>query len=217
MTNTEHSHDTETGDPQEFWDRLYSEREQIWSGNPNPWVVSFATELTPGRALDLGAGEGGDSVWLAERGWQVTAVDITEIALARLRAAAAERGVGERIRAERYDLATDFPTGAFDLVSAQFFQSPVELPRFDILRKAAHALAPGGLLLIVDHGAMPPWARNAHHHADFPAPREVYEGLGLDETQWHAEVLESRERDAIGPDGESAVLIDNVIAIRRLG
>ncbi|MCM6775193.1 class I SAM-dependent methyltransferase [Nocardia sp. CDC159] len=219
MTNTKHDHHHErpATSAREFWDGLYGERERIWSGNPNAWLVAIAGELTPGAALDLGCGEGGDAVWLAEHGWTVTAVDITEIALDRLRALAAERGVGERIRTERRDLVAEFPTGAFDLVSAQFLQSPVEFPRARVLRRAAEALAPGGLLLIVDHGAMPPWSRHPENHVDFPSPREVYEELTLDETVWGAELLEQRERSATGPDGESAVLIDNIIAIRRHG
>ncbi|RDI66706.1 class I SAM-dependent methyltransferase [Nocardia pseudobrasiliensis] len=218
MTETTHHHSPEpAASAQEFWDGLYGERERIWSGNPNHWLVAFGAELTPGRALDLGCGEGGDAVWLAERGWQVTAVDITEIALGRLRAAAAERGVGERIRTERRDLVAEFPDGAFDLVNAQFLQSPVEFPRAQVLRRAARALVPGGLLLIIDHGAMPPWSRHPENHVHFPSPNEVYEELGLDENVWRAEVLDTRERPAVGPDGESAVLLDNIIAIRRLG
>ncbi|MFF0489887.1 class I SAM-dependent methyltransferase [Nocardia sp. NPDC004068] len=202
---------------QRFWDNLYNERDQVWSGRPNTWLTTIVGELPPGRALDLGCGEGGDAIWLAERGWAVTAVDITDVALGRLRKAAAEHGVAERIRAERHDLETSFPDGEFDLVSAQFFQSPVEFPRAEILRKAAHTLVPGGLLLVVDHGAAPPWSKHAHEHTRFSTPDEVYAALDLDAAAWRSEIREARERATTDPDGRPATLLDNVLAVRRLG
>ena len=71
---------------EEFWDARYRSAPAIWSGNPNPHLVADAGDLTPGRALDIGAGEGADAIWLAQRGWTVTAVDISGVALQRARA-----------------------------------------------------------------------------------------------------------------------------------
>ena len=70
---------------QEFWDDRYRERSRIWSGNPNRQLVAIAGDLPPGRALDVGCGEGADAVWLASRGWTVLGVDVSEVALERAR------------------------------------------------------------------------------------------------------------------------------------
>src|SRR6478672_6264478 len=77
------------------WDARYTEREQaMWSGRPNGRLIAEVAELTPGRALDVGAGEGADAIWLAGRGWTVTAIDISEVAVSRARTAAERAGVG---------------------------------------------------------------------------------------------------------------------------
>jgi len=149
-----HAHQEDPEEPAEqVWERLYTERGQRWSGRPNQRLVEVAADLRPGRALDLGCGEGGDAVWLALRGWVVTAVDVSPTALGRLTARAAAEGIADRIDAIHIDLATAFPEvpeGGWDLVSAQFFQSTVALPRAAILRRGAAATAAGGLLLVVE-------------------------------------------------------------------
>ncbi|MGB7962404.1 MAG: class I SAM-dependent methyltransferase [Propionicimonas sp.] len=204
----------ETPDAGDFWEQHYEKRTRIWSGQPNPRLIQFAATLTPGHALELGCGEGADAVWLAEQGWQVTAVDISSVALGRAQAAATERGVADRIAFHRHDLTETFPQGAFDLVSAQFLQSPLDFPREHVLRAAAAAVAPGGWLLIVEHGEAPPWSGLRHHHARFPTPQETLAALGLDAT-WTSEHVGRLEREATGPEGESGHLIDNVLLLKR--
>ncbi|WP_030275640.1 FAD-dependent oxidoreductase [Streptomyces sp. NRRL B-24484] len=140
-----------------FWDSLYGERERIWSGRANGALVREVTGERPGRALDLGCGEGADAVWLAEQGWRVTAVDISAVALGRAAEHAREAGVAGRIEFRRADLAEAFPEGSWDLVCAQYLHSEVELPRDAILRRAAAAVAPGGTLLVVGHAGPPSW------------------------------------------------------------
>ncbi|MBR7677707.1 methyltransferase domain-containing protein, partial [Streptomyces daliensis] len=81
----------ETSD-REFWDARYRENGQIWSGEPNEALVREVSGLAPGRALELGCGEGGDAVWLARQGWRVTATDISGVALARAEEHAARAG-----------------------------------------------------------------------------------------------------------------------------
>jgi hypothetical protein len=83
-----------------------------------------------------------------------------------------------------------------------------------LLRRAADAVAPGGSLLIVDHGAAPPWASKIHHH-DFPSAEEVLAGLDLDDAQWERVRVGAVERMADSPDGERVSLTDNVIWARR--
>ena len=90
---------------QKHWDDRYAEKDQIWSGRVNAQLAAVAEELTPGRALDLGCGEGGDSVWLAEHGWTVVAVDVSQTALQRALGEARRRGVSERITFEHHDLS----------------------------------------------------------------------------------------------------------------
>lgn len=213
-------------DATQFWDERYAQKEQIWSGRVNQQLADVAATLTAGTALDLGAGEGGDAVWLAGHGWHVTAVDISRTALARAGAAAERAGVADRISFEQHDLATEFPSGTFDLVSAQYLHSPVELPRAAVLQRAAAAVAPGGRLLIVDHAAPPPWAQAHRHQAedgeehrlpDLPTLSETSDSLGLDPARWQIERCESVEREATGPDGITGMLLDNVILARRVG
>jgi len=136
-----------------FWDERYGSRDALWSGNPNPQLVAEAADLVPGTALDVGCGEGADAIWLAERGWRVTAVDISAVALERGAAQAAKRGadVARRIDWRHEDLTAWVPAEAsYDLVSAQFMHLPKNV-RESFFRVLAAAVTAGGSLLIVGH------------------------------------------------------------------
>jgi SAM-dependent methyltransferase len=208
--------DTESGGTaQEYWEQHYEERERIWSGRVNAQFAAVAAELTPGRALDLGCGEGGDAVWLAEQGWHVVAVDVSETALARAAKEAEARGVLDRIDFQHHDLSDSFPDGVFDLASAQFLHSTVRLERPQILRNAARAVAPGGLLVIVDHAAPPPFSKKVPHDHPFPSAEEVLAELGLPAAEWERVRVDVAERDGIDPDGEPFTWRDNVMVLRR--
>jgi SAM-dependent methyltransferase len=207
-------------DPEEtaeqVWERMYNERGQRFSGRPNQRLVEIAGDLAPGRALDLGCGEGGDAVWLAGRGWLVTAADVSTTALGRLRARAEAEGVADSIDAIHIDLATAFPDepeGGWDLVSAQFFQSTIALPRTAILRRAAAATASGGMLIVVEHGAAPP--HSSHHDVVFPTVEETIAELDLPADGWAPVRIERSTRTAEGFDGQPVELVDNIIALRR--
>lgn len=201
-----------TNETEAFWEGRYREKPQIWSGRVNPVMAEIVAGLPVGRVLDLGCGEGGDAVWLAERGWTVTAVDVSQVAIDRGAAAAATAGI-EGITWERHDLTATFPNGPFDLVSAQFFQSPLEFPRVELLRRAADLLAPGGHLLSVSHAAAPPWSD--HHDHVFPTTDEELVGLALDPSGWEVLRNDDVEREATGPDGQPGHLLDGVILVRR--
>ncbi|WP_405826086.1 class I SAM-dependent methyltransferase [Streptomyces sp. NBC_00838] len=205
------------GTNQEFWDSRYGESDRIWSGDPNTVLVREVTELKPGRALDLGCGEGADSIWLAGRGWRVTAVDISGVALARAErhAATADAGVADRIDWQRHDLAVSFPAGTFDLVSAQFLHSPGDMPRERILRTAAAAVAPGGVLLIVGHAGLPSWEANPHPEVHLPTPAEVLESLELPDGEWEVLLSDEHERIQTRPDGQPGTRTDNALKLRR--
>ncbi|OBI78110.1 class I SAM-dependent methyltransferase [Mycobacterium sp. E740] len=200
----------------QHWEERYNEKERIWSGRANIRLVEVASDLDPGTALDLGSGEGGDAMWLAERGWQVLAVDISETALRRAAEDAAARGVDDRIEFRQHDLSEGIPAGEFDLVNAQFLHSTLPLDRPAILRAAARAVRPGGLLLIVDHSGPPPWVSklDGHDHT-FAPPEEVVAGLDLVETEWEPARIQTPTRELTTPDGEPTTWVDNVIILRR--
>ncbi len=207
--------------PAEFWEERYADADRVWSGRVNRVLADTASALEPGTALDLGCGEGGDAIWLAQQGWIATGVDLSPTAIERARAAAAEHGVAEdALRLETGDLAEWAADRSFDLVTCSFLQSwPVEIPRKEILRRATGFVAPGGHLLITAHAAAPSWAEQGEHGAhghDFPSPASDLEALDLDPSRWEVLACELRDREASGPDGLPASLTDSVVLVRRL-
>ena len=200
---------------QAHWEQRYAEKPRIWSGRVNARLAEIVPQIDGDIVLDLGCGEGGDAIWLAEHGWEVVAVDVSATALARAAEEADKRGVLSHIDFQQHDLTRTLPEGPFDLVSAQFFHSMVDMDRPAILRRAAATVAPGGTLLIVDHGGAPPWAPEEVRHHVFPPPDEVVAGLALDPAQWETVQLGPVDRVTTGPDGQQAVLADNVIQLRR--
>ncbi|SDK16755.1 SAM-dependent methyltransferase [Streptomyces indicus] len=209
---------TGTDEPsaQEFWDGRYRQSEKLFSGRPNLELVEESADLTPGRALDLGCGEGGDAIWLARQGWQVTATDVSAVALERAARHAREAGVAERIDFQRHDLATSFPSGSFDLVSAHFLQSLIALPRDAILRTAAAAVAPGGTLLVVDHAGWPSWEPGPHPEVHFPTTQEVLAGLQLAPCQWEVRTERLYDHEVTLADGRVRTRANNILKVRRL-
>jgi SAM-dependent methyltransferase len=202
---------------QAAWDERYRTRDKLWSGNPNRYLVSEADGLDPGSVLDAGAGEGADAIWLAERGWRVTAVDISAVALERGAAHAAERGadVAGRIDWRHSDLASwQPPEAAFDLVSAQYLHLPMAV-RPAVFARLAVAVAAGGTLLIV-----------GHHPSDLqttmprpPMPELFYTGDDiaalLDGGEWTVVTNAAPGREATDPDGNAVTIHDTVFRASR--
>lgn len=180
------------------WDAMYRSRDQVFSGNPNGVLVAETIDLPPGQALDVGCGEGADPLWLARRGWQVIAVDISEIALQR--AAAAATDVKGRVAWTRADLTTTPPpAGAFDLVSVHYFPLRRQ-PGDAALRGLLDAVASGGTLLFATHAL----ADLALHQeecfdpADYYQPDDIAQFLG---PTWNILINEIRPRTAQTPAG----------------
>ncbi|CAN5625308.1 class I SAM-dependent methyltransferase [soil metagenome] len=206
----------------EYWENRYRSG-RSWSGRVNAALERELHGVTPGTALDLGSGEGGDALWLARKGWSVTAVDISPSALA---IGQADQQPGDDITWVAADLSDWQPPTTYDLVSACFLHSTVELPREAILRRAAEAVAPGGLLLIVGHAGVPHWATDAHAHdhdpVDLPTPDVVRESLftnnpRLTPADWTVVTSALVERVATAPDGSTGAIEDSVLTLRRNG
>ena len=137
------------------WNERYAQMEPVWSISPNRWVVSEMEGHVPGRALDLGTGEGRNAIWLADQGWHVTAVDFAQNALnrasGRAEKEARETGVDYDIDWVQADLLSyEAPAGSYDLVLASYVHLE-DYERRELLRNCVRALAPGGTLLVVGH------------------------------------------------------------------
>ncbi len=203
---------------QEAWDERYRSKDKLWSGNPNPHLVDQATELLPGHALDVGAGEGADAIWLASRGWHVIAVDLSTVALERASAHADLAGadIAGRIDWVHEDVTSwDAGSGRYDLVSVQYVHLPPAL-RQAMLEHLARAVAPGGSLLIV-----------CHHPSDLQTtvprpnmPELFFTGddiaAELDPGQWAIITNAAPGRSVTDPEGNAVTVHDTVLRAVRL-
>jgi len=134
---------------QAAWDERYAGPELVWGAGPNRFVAEELAALKPGRALDLGTGEGRNAIWLAGRGWRVTGVDFSAVGLARAAELARQRGVdADWVQADllRYEPAP----AEYDLVLIAYIQLPTD-DLAHLVATAATAVAPGGTLLAVGH------------------------------------------------------------------
>ena len=201
---------------EEFWEERYRAYPAVWSRQPNSQLVAEAADLPPGRALDAGGGEGADAIWLAGRGWQVTAVDFATEALRKAAEHAARAGITDRIEWLHADLTTWSPDdAAYDLVSAQFVHLPRAAERLFV--RLAEAVAPGGTLLVVGHDPS-----DLHTGAHRAAAPERFFSAGevaakLDATQWKIEVAEARPRLSKQHEGDNLTVHDAVLRARRRG
>jgi SAM-dependent methyltransferase len=203
------------GDPavQTEWDGRYAEREQLWSGLPNGALVTEVAGLIPGRVLDVGCGEGADAIWLAHGGWDVTALEVSAVALQRAIRHASDAGV--TIRWVHAELArAGLEPGAFDLVSAQY-PALLRTPDGAAERALLAAVAPGGMLLLVHHAGFDsqPAHEKGFDPADYVWPSMV---AGMLDDDWVLEVDEQRPR--IAPEGGAGAhhTDDVVLRARRL-
>lgn len=199
---------------EEFWNAKYEASRRVWSGNPNQRLVEQAGDLTPGRALDVGCGEGADAIWLAKRGWDVTAVDVSTVALDRTAEHAIEEGVDDHIEVGVHDVMADSPhlkRHAYDLVTVHFLHVPRQ--DFDrVYRHIAGAVAPGGRLLVVAHHPddVETGARPSHGPGLLFPPEQLLDALG---EEWQVEVADTLTREQQTEDGPMQVR-DTVVRLR---
>ncbi len=193
------------------WNRRYEEHGLVWSAEPNQFLAAEVTDLTPGRALDLACGEGRNALWLAEQGWDVTATDFSDVALAKARDLAARRGVDvEWVLADVLDYEPE--PRSFDLVAVFYLQVPAD-ERRRVLEKAAGAVAPGGTVLVVGHDVenLSTGARGPRDPEVLMTPETVASELpGL-----HVERAERVTRTVETDDGEATAIDTLVRGSRR--
>lgn len=196
------------------WNRRYASDDFIWSINPNGFLAQHARQLTPGRALDLAAGECRNAVWLASQGWSVEAVDFAQQGLEKGQRLAQARLVAERIRLVAADLNDYIPAEqAFDLVTLVYLQLPwCELA--PIILRAARAVAPGGTLLLIAHHT-----QNLTHGYGGPRYAEVLytaeQVAMLVESELQVECAEQLQRPVNTAEG-TRYAIDCLVRAKRI-
>jgi SAM-dependent methyltransferase len=195
------------------WNERYAGTDLVWSAGPNVFVEAICSPLAPGRALDLAAGEGRNALWLAERGWEVTAVDFSSVGLDKALRAAEARDV--RLETEVADLTSYVPTSVgYDLVLIVYLHlGAAELPL--IIEGAARAVAPGGRLVVVGHDV-----ENLERGTGGPQMAEVLTTVpgvlaALEPVGLAIDRAEVAERPVIAADGSAAIALDTVVVGRR--
>jgi SAM-dependent methyltransferase len=195
------------------WDARYSERNRaMWSGRPNGRLVAEVADLTPGRALDVGCGEGADAIWLARRGWTVTAIDISDVAVCRAREAA-ERAGAEVEWVCGDALLTPFPASSFDLVSMHYPALPKAAGEAAV-RSLLDTVRPRGLLLAVYHDLDDDHREHMKSRGVDPADYIGADDLGLllgDDFTVELQAVEPR----IDPPPDTPHVADVVVRARR--
>lgn len=198
------------------WDHRYA-GEQMWSGKPNGTLVAEVADLTPGRALDVGCGEGGDAIWLAERGWKVTASDISQRALERVTAEAERRDLAMTCLRADANGHSPFDGATFDLVSAQYASIP-RTPDGRGIANLLAAVAPGGTLLAVGHDLEPmrvpvnPYENSRAFDPDSYVRIDDIAAALVGSADWDVEIHETRPRP---PGAASSHHVDDVVLRAR--
>jgi SAM-dependent methyltransferase len=195
----------------DFWEGRWSEvleqhATQIAQRPPSAHLSDVAVELSPGRALDAGCGHGSEALWLAVRGWQVTAVDFSPRALAHGKDTAADLGdeIAGRLEWVEGDLGTwSPPPEAFDLVISLYVHVAGSVE--EMVRRLSRGVAPGGTLLLVGHLPVDPATGEAS-----PAAGQVQVTVDaalavLDPERWEVLVAEDRPRAAAGTGADALI------------
>lgn len=197
------------------WDARYAASDLVWSPRPNVWVEEFLASMPPGRALDLAAGEGRHAIWLAQRGWSVTAVDFSAVAIDRLRVLVDEHlGAGASAVTARVGdarAAAEGDQAAYDLVLIAYLHLPPADWRL-ALEAATAASAPGGVVFVVAHAL-----RNLTEGVGGPGDVSVLldPGMAVESARGlplSVEIAELRERAVEGADRAA---LDTVVVFRR--
>lgn len=195
------------------WDETYASTTQLFSGRPNFALVADVSGLQPGRALDVGCGEGADAVWLAGQGWAVTALEVSQVALERAAQSARQlAGSVQWVHAGLVDAA--LPEAGFDLVSAQY-PALRSSPDHDAERTLLRVVAPGGLLHVVFHAGFDTQEAKSRgiDPADYVWPTDIVAALLAGD--WHTRIETRRPREVPTGDAGYQHTHDVVLQARR--
>lgn len=202
-----------------YWEQHWRQAGPSGAGSvgghpPNPYLARETGELVSGTALDAGCGAGAEAIWLASRGWQVTAVDISSEVLA----AALERekagGASEQVRWVEADLSGWEPGTRFDLVTTHYAHPA--MPQLEFYDRIARWVVSGGTLLIVGHLHTHSAASDETHPPAEASATAAAITERLDESAWEVVTAEECDRTLVGHASRSSVLHDVVVrAIRR--
>ncbi|MEU8610123.1 class I SAM-dependent methyltransferase [Actinoplanes sp. NPDC048791] len=216
MSGHGHGHQSEAEATAMFeppsWDERYSGPDKVWSGQPNPQLVAEVTGLTPGTALDVGCGEGGDVIWLAQQGWKVTGADFSSNGLTRAARHAEQAGVADSVDFWQVDARAFAAEGrTFDLVTSHFLHPP-DGGMVEVTRRLAGAVAPGGHLLVVGHAPSEVFTQlSASHRKAMFVAEELLPGLP---ENFEPVVVEQRPRTAVR-EGVTVEIADSTLLARR--
>jgi trans-aconitate methyltransferase len=206
-------HDDESVFGAQWWERHYQHDDAASVNGPSPYVTDEFVAATPGTALDAGCGTGASAIWLARRGWNVTAVDISSTAIAKAHAQAAHEtpDVAHRIRWTAADLTSWEPPERYDLVVSQYVHPDMPFGRF--VTRLTGAVAPGGTLIVVGHD-------RADHRSASHAPRDATIGADeisglLDARHWKIDIAETRPRQVMHHASHQSIM-DTVIEAHRI-
>jgi SAM-dependent methyltransferase len=196
---------------QRMWDERYAGAELVWTAEANRFVVEEVADLTPGRAADLAAGECRNAVWLAERGWEVDAIDFSSVGLDKGVRLAEHRGVAAHVHPVVSDLTEWSASRAYDLVLVAYLHLP-QPARTAVYGAAADAVGPGGTLLVVGHDL----ANLDRGYGGPQDPAVLTTATDLVPVLGDLEVLRAGpvERPVVTPDGER-IAVDHVLRAVR--
>ncbi len=199
-----------------YWNDRYNTAPALWSGNPNQHLVAETRDLPPGTALDVACGEGADAIWLSDQGWQVTAIDISTVALDRAaQRERARRPGNKKITWQQADLLTWQPTSTYDLITVQYVHLPPDL-RDQVFTKLRTAVAENGTLLVAAHHVtdLDTTMARPQHMRDFFYTGDDIAKL-LDPADWRIVTDKAAPRQAKDPDGHEVTIHDTVFRARR--
>lgn len=194
------------------WDELYASKTEFFSGEPNSSLIEEVQDLPAGRALDVGCGEGADAVWLAQQGWEVTGLEVSQVALKRSAARAEQAGVAVQWVHSGL-MHAGLPPASFDLVVAHYPALPSS-DRHDTERTLLESVAPGGRLLMVYHAGFDSDEARARgiDPADYVLPIDIISALL--QGNWTIS-LDTRSPRVSPPGGAGHELTHNVIIRAR--
>lgn len=213
----------------DYWEQHWDDSHTA-AGGPdasvaNPHLIRETAGLVPSTALDAGCGTGGEAIWMAARGWQVTGADISANALEQAAVRATSAGVSDRVTWVEADLTTWKPEVLFGLVVTNYAHPSI--PQLAFYDRISHWVAPGGTLLMVGHlhdddpdtGGHEHGDAHDHGHGD-PPPAEATVTLAdirdrLDPADWRIDTAERLARILTGPGGQAVPLRDVIVRATR--